>query len=160
VIIGSLIMEKFDNHSMVILYPECLVKIFERTGWDNNYGIDHKVEINSISLIFQVVHSLKIISCETRSPELCVRGWLMYLWIRRYLDGAENHTESTNLKSLFIDADLPIVEQQTDTPAEVPFNDLNLLQNHRPPDSAIVRDGSLQPWSNVETRPKKTFHPF
>jgi hypothetical protein len=63
--IGSLIMEKSDDHSLIILHPERFVNVFRRTGWENNYGIDRSVENDSISLIFQRVHSLKIISCET-----------------------------------------------------------------------------------------------
>jgi hypothetical protein len=82
--IGFLIIKKSGNYSLIILYPECLVNIFERTGWENNYGIDRRVEIDSINLIFQAVYSLKMISCEIRNPELCVRCWYMYLWIKRY----------------------------------------------------------------------------
>jgi hypothetical protein len=81
--LGFLIVEKYGDHSLITLRSERLVNAFECTGWENNYGIDRRVETDLISLTFQKVHSLEIISCESRSSELCVRGWRMYLWIRR-----------------------------------------------------------------------------
>jgi hypothetical protein len=65
-----------------VLHSEHIVNLCERTGW-NNYGIDRRVETDSTTLTVEGVHFLTIISCETRSPKLCVRGWRMYLWIRR-----------------------------------------------------------------------------
>jgi hypothetical protein len=70
--IDSLIIEKSDDHSSIIFHPEYLVNIFEHTGWENNYGIDCTIEIDSINLTFQEIRSLKIISSETRSPKLCI----------------------------------------------------------------------------------------
>jgi hypothetical protein len=83
--IGSFIMAKSDDHSLIILHSEGLVHVFDWTGWENHYGIDRRVETKSISLTSQGVDSLRIISCETRRPELCVRGWRMYLWIRQHV---------------------------------------------------------------------------
>jgi hypothetical protein len=83
--IGSLIVEKSDDHSLIILYLQYLIKVSECREWENNYGFDRRVEIDSISLTFQRIHSLKIISCETRSTELCVRGWRRDFWIKGYV---------------------------------------------------------------------------
>jgi hypothetical protein len=84
--VGSLLMEKPDDHSLIIPCHERLVNIFEHTGWGNNSGIDRRVETDLINLTFQTVYSLKIISYEARNLELCMRGWRMYLWIRQYVE--------------------------------------------------------------------------
>jgi hypothetical protein len=63
--IDSLVMEKSDDYSLIIAYPQSIITIFQGTGSENNSGIDRRVESNSLTLIFQKVHSRKIISYET-----------------------------------------------------------------------------------------------
>jgi hypothetical protein len=63
--IDSLIMEKSNDYSLIIHYLQSIITIFQRTGSENNSGIDRRVESNSLTLIFQKVYSRKIISYET-----------------------------------------------------------------------------------------------
>jgi hypothetical protein len=83
--IGSLIMKKFDDYFLIIVHPKHFVNVFEYTRWENNYGIDGRVETDLTNLTFQGIYFPKLIFCETRNPENCVRGWCMYLWIRQYI---------------------------------------------------------------------------
>jgi hypothetical protein len=70
--IGPFIMKKSDPHSRIILHSQHLVNLFEHGGWRNNQRLKCRAEANSISLIVQAVYSPKMISRETRNPELCV----------------------------------------------------------------------------------------
>jgi hypothetical protein len=67
-------MQKSDGYPLINLQSQRLIKVFERRGWENNHRIGRRIEIDSISSICSGIHSQETISCETRSPELCVWG--------------------------------------------------------------------------------------
>jgi hypothetical protein len=82
--IGSLVREKFDDHSLVIFHPRVILNGFSCTKWGNNYGVNLTLEIDSIYLIFRKVQALEINLREMLAPELSARGWDMHLSTRPY----------------------------------------------------------------------------
>jgi hypothetical protein len=82
--IGSLVQEKFNDHSLIMLHPKCRVNGFYGIKWANNYGVNRRVKTDLIYSTVRRVHPLEISLCEMRTPELSPVGSGMHLATRRY----------------------------------------------------------------------------
>jgi hypothetical protein len=71
--IDSLVPEKFDDHSLIILHPKRTFNRFQSTKWGNNYAVSRILETSLIYLTFRRIRILEINFCERWAPDLS--GW-------------------------------------------------------------------------------------
>jgi hypothetical protein len=75
----SLVPEKSDDHSLIILDLKRTLNERKSTKWENNYAASRILESDLIYLTFRTFHTLEINFRERRAPDFSLSGRDMYL---------------------------------------------------------------------------------